>query len=1728
MEMTPKEHIQKIRRTKFSIGGELNPLREDLHQATKNLSTELYAKDVHFLMELIQNAEDNKYAEGVNPSLEFIITSKDITATSAPATLLIFNNEKGFSPENIESICSVGKSTKKANRSSGYIGEKGIGFKSVFLLTVHPYIFSNGYQIRFSEKPCPHCDIGYIVPEWVEEKPTLDDIKNIYGGAAGSLPTTTLILPLKPDKVNPVKQQLSSIHPEVMLFLSKIRHLSVREDNEDPKLNTVNAVSISSEINFCTRKNMNAESYTLHLSAEDNGKSENKCSYYMWKQKFPVRLENVVERRMDVQEWTVTLAFPNQERLHRGKSLPGVYAFLPTEMVTNFPFIIQADFVLASSRETILLDNKWNQGILECLPSAFMDAFKTLVVGASNEAPISSLTPIFRFLPIDSSPIEKLNHVREKIKEKILGENIVPVETYKEQKHFYKPCEVSRLLPEFWDILTDAREERVYLHNLSSHNNRKILSSSFDRNEYDHILSFLEVKQVSTDWYAKCIQSSNLVDEASEALYLKLLLFIAKNRSIFTGSNMMDISLIKYVGSDNNLSHFTLRECSNRPETKQVVLADPSQTYPCSWMIDWNSEFSCKTSRFFMPQVTQQAIFQSPCRQTLLEWLENQVSVATVNMHTFARVLCSSINNDSKLAVKYVHFLYHSFSKRYLSSSEVQGLCSSMPLVDNYGYVIGCKKGVLVPASGSKWAELIVSNPWRNQNYVELGKEYLHPLDCAGQHTGYGKLIEFLKKYANASDIPNIYPPNGGFSSVETPLTKKNALLLLDWIRNLKRKGGNLPDKFLKCIKEGSWLKVTVNDWRPPSKSFLIRSSLGRILQSGSVLVDIPLIDEDFYGNQISEYEEELKTIGVMFSCEEACAFIGRELMSRVASFTLSRNHILLMLEFIQYLRKNYLPLDQFVKCIKEGSWLRTSHGLRCPKGSVLYDSDWLVASQVSSIPFIDKDFFGEGIYKFKEELKLLGVVVGFDENYKVVIDHLKSSSDLANLTAEAVVLLMECIKFLRGSSKHINSLKGARCLKTIMGFKTPSECFLRDPLWDCILEVFDGLPIIDHQFYGEKIFSYKEELKHIGVVIHFDEAIKKFAHLFKQKASQASFNHHHVKSFLSCCRVLKGTDYKFPPEFSNIIHTEKWLQTRVGGYRSPRACIFYGPEWKAISSIASCLPFIDDSEKCCGEGIHEYKEELKSIGVVTEVKDGVKFVFKCLNFPSDRSTITPESVFSLMECIRVQMHVGVFKIEDDLKNRLSGNWLKTHAGYRSPDNCLLFDSKWNTYLKPTDGPFIDEKFYGPEIASYKKELNAIGVTIDVEKGCPLISNHLNHLSDYDTIVKTYGYLSEFKWKFEDKAARKIWIPENSAWVSSEQCVIHDQDKLFGSKFYVLDEVYKKNILPYFTFALEVRSMPSLDDYMNIWNDWESSVEELSPDQCSKFWGFMLKHLSLSSEKKLANCLVKLPATSGNNEIFLLNKNDVFIPDNLHMKKLFEQEKVFVWYPQNLAPLTRCEWFNMYRKIGARNISESISMEESSLINGVKLKKVDPGHICNVKLLAKLILGFLSSSSLKMERSKRHEAVQDLFNLSFFETKGAVTASYTLSLSSGDKIIKKANRMVRWQRQSSKFFTQMNWQSEDASLLKYATYFSEAISEGVLQENHDHVPELAKLIRLAFLLKFNSGEIEFLMESNNLLCEDEDFLSSAFPFDRGWKVYERKRKIGLRQNKNRNTKLRLR
>ena len=142
--MQPKDFIQRIRREKFGVGIDLSnegqhltdQLKSLVGRSLERLSKELYNSDMHFVLELIQNADDNQYVD--KPALVFIIDQ---------STIQVYNNELGFQEENIQALCDIGRSTKGKHKQ-GYIGQKGrtisprpqthiiallgIGFKSVF------------------------------------------------------------------------------------------------------------------------------------------------------------------------------------------------------------------------------------------------------------------------------------------------------------------------------------------------------------------------------------------------------------------------------------------------------------------------------------------------------------------------------------------------------------------------------------------------------------------------------------------------------------------------------------------------------------------------------------------------------------------------------------------------------------------------------------------------------------------------------------------------------------------------------------------------------------------------------------------------------------------------------------------------------------------------------------------------------------------------------------------------------------------------------------------------------------------------------------------------------------------------------------------------------------------------------------------------------------------------------------------------------------------------------------------------------------------------------------------------------------------------------------------------------------------------------------------------------------------------------------------------------------
>ena len=225
---SPKDVIEHIRRYEFGIGAELvgdgrevvDRLVRKYRSLLETVAKDLNSKESHFLLELVQNADDNHYAPDIDPALTFRLDARE---------LVVSNNEIGFSPANVRALCSAGESSKK-NRV-GYIGEKGIGFKSVFKVTDTPEIHSNGYHFRF-DLTDPEDPLGYVVPHWIDAR--ADDGDGV----------TTVVIPARVgNDFSP--RLLRDINATFLLFLEKLRLLKVRTNDVSVRYERADDVSRS-------------------------------------------------------------------------------------------------------------------------------------------------------------------------------------------------------------------------------------------------------------------------------------------------------------------------------------------------------------------------------------------------------------------------------------------------------------------------------------------------------------------------------------------------------------------------------------------------------------------------------------------------------------------------------------------------------------------------------------------------------------------------------------------------------------------------------------------------------------------------------------------------------------------------------------------------------------------------------------------------------------------------------------------------------------------------------------------------------------------------------------------------------------------------------------------------------------------------------------------------------------------------------------------------------------------------------------------------------------------------------------------------------------------------------------------------------------------------------------------------------------------------------------------
>ena len=157
------------------------------------------------MLECIQNAADNHYKPEVEPLLRICARSDRIQLDC---------NETGFTPADIEAICRVGGSNKTAKE--GFIGAKGIGFKSVFKIAQEAHIHSPPYSFKFDKSR----ELGMIIPIWVPEEEILVD-------STKDCQTSILLLPPADEDFTEYLKTFKSISPTLLLFLPKLKRLEI-------------------------------------------------------------------------------------------------------------------------------------------------------------------------------------------------------------------------------------------------------------------------------------------------------------------------------------------------------------------------------------------------------------------------------------------------------------------------------------------------------------------------------------------------------------------------------------------------------------------------------------------------------------------------------------------------------------------------------------------------------------------------------------------------------------------------------------------------------------------------------------------------------------------------------------------------------------------------------------------------------------------------------------------------------------------------------------------------------------------------------------------------------------------------------------------------------------------------------------------------------------------------------------------------------------------------------------------------------------------------------------------------------------------------------------------------------------------------------------------------------------------------------------------------------------
>lgn len=384
----------------------------------REVGSQLYSERSRMLFELLQNADDA--APSRDQDKDINTPNVQVRIDIMENGLLFQHNGCAFNFEDFYSITSAANSTKGTRkRSTGY---KGIGFKSVFTNCKSVSIQSHGFRFgfdknnpifdssqfdnlyqrvrtfsseeekkkfftKYAKERCSYKGIDdipwQIMPFW------LDDVR---GELLAPKPNENVVIGLAMDIQSRDEYQAAIQevfdNPRMFLFLRHTRRLQLYNLMGEGPQTIQKDYDAATQIITLTRSNtsLDPESYKLFhasdieisdnafeaagidikIKREEKNGIEEFSFVEVYNGEEGKKVNNIPNKIASAQSTTISIAFNVDEesgvvpiKLEDAKS--SFYAYLPlTENRFKFPFFVNADFILSSSREGLQVDNKWN------------------------------------------------------------------------------------------------------------------------------------------------------------------------------------------------------------------------------------------------------------------------------------------------------------------------------------------------------------------------------------------------------------------------------------------------------------------------------------------------------------------------------------------------------------------------------------------------------------------------------------------------------------------------------------------------------------------------------------------------------------------------------------------------------------------------------------------------------------------------------------------------------------------------------------------------------------------------------------------------------------------------------------------------------------------------------------------------------------------------------------------------------------------------------------------------------------------------------------------------------------------------------------------------------------------------------------------------------------------------------------------------------------------------